>query len=127
MRRALGVSARVSGEAIKLVFGTAERGVELPMVDETSKPSAAACTSSESSEGMGLIRNAVARGDRPLITLRLRDGGAGTGSTMPSSWARSLRHQRDAPLDGSWMPASFARARVARGYRSCTILGRRSP
>ena len=48
--------------AIKLVFGTAERGVELPMVDEHFQTQRAGVYVIGELGGMGLIRNAVRQG-----------------------------------------------------------------
>src|ERR1043165_8489816 len=48
--------------AIKLVFGTAERGVELPMVDEHFQTQQPGVYVIGELGGMGLIRNAVRQG-----------------------------------------------------------------
>lgn len=49
-------------DAIKLVFGTAERGVELPMVDPNFQTTRAGVYVIGELGGMGLIRNAVRQG-----------------------------------------------------------------
>jgi dihydropyrimidine dehydrogenase (NAD+) subunit PreT len=49
-------------DAIKLVFGTAERGVDLPMVDEYFESSRAGVHIIGELGGMGLIKNAVTQG-----------------------------------------------------------------
>jgi thioredoxin reductase/Pyruvate/2-oxoacid:ferredoxin oxidoreductase delta subunit len=49
-------------DAIKLVFGTAERGVDLPMVDEYFESSRAGVHIVGELGGMGLIKNAVTQG-----------------------------------------------------------------
>ena len=49
-------------DAIKLVFGTAERGVDLPMVDEYFESSRMGVHIIGELGGMGLIRNAVTQG-----------------------------------------------------------------
>src|SRR5216684_7930289 len=49
-------------DAIKLVFGTSERGVDLPMVDEYFESSRAGVHIVGELGGMGLIRNAVVQG-----------------------------------------------------------------
>ena len=49
-------------DAIKLVFGTAERGVDLPMVDEFFESSRPGVHVVGELGGMGLIRNAVTQG-----------------------------------------------------------------
>jgi thioredoxin reductase len=49
-------------DAIKLVFGTSERGVDLPMVDEYFESSRPGVHIIGELGGMGLIRNAVAQG-----------------------------------------------------------------
>ena len=49
-------------DAIKLVFGTAERGVDLPMVDEYFESSRPGVHIVGELGGMGLIRNAVTQG-----------------------------------------------------------------
>ena len=49
-------------DAIKLVFGTAERGVELPLVDPNFQTTRAGVYVIGELGGMGLIRNAVSQG-----------------------------------------------------------------
>ncbi|MGZ6135088.1 MAG: NAD(P)-binding domain-containing protein, partial [Myxococcaceae bacterium] len=49
-------------DAIKLVFGTSERGVDLPMVDQYFESSRPGVHVVGELGGMGLIRNAVAQG-----------------------------------------------------------------
>ncbi len=49
-------------DAIKLVFGTSERGVDLPMVDEYFESSRAGVHIIGELGGMGLIKNAVTQG-----------------------------------------------------------------
>ena len=49
-------------DAIKLVFGTAERGIDLPMVDEYFESSRPGVHIVGELGGMGLIRNAVTQG-----------------------------------------------------------------
>jgi len=49
-------------DAIKLVFGTSERGVDLPMVDEFFESSRPGVHIIGELGGMGLIRNAVTQG-----------------------------------------------------------------
>src|SRR5207245_7720811 len=65
--------------AIKLVFGTSERGVDLPMVDQYFESSRLGVHIVGELGGMGLIKNAITQGvqvsDR-LARMTPRNGGA---------------------------------------------------
>ena len=102
--------------AITLVFGTATRGVELPKLDaELRDHASAASTSSASSAGMGLIRNAVEQGRQAAAAIARSAPRRRRLSTRSSS-ARALRASRAAlGLDGA--RAAHARRRAERVRR----------
>ncbi len=101
----IGHSACVSScpvEAIKLVFGTAERGVELPLLDPSFQTTRAGVYVVGELGGMGLIRNAVSQGkqaaDHVASGNRRGKGGAydavvvGAGPAGVSATLRLMEH-----------------------------------
>src|SRR5882672_1904126 len=84
--------------AIKLVFGTSERGVELPMVDEHFQTQRAGLYVIGELGGMGLIRNAVRQGRQAAehVASAGRHGGgevedAVVGGAVPAGISATLR------------------------------------
>lgn len=68
-------------DAIKLVFGTSERGIDLPMVDEFFESSRPGLHIVGELGGMGLIRNAVTQGVQVAERLAQMTGKASNGQT----------------------------------------------
>ena len=60
--------------AIKLVFGTAERGIDLPRVDPSFQTNVPGIFIAGELGGMGLIRNAVEQGRQAIESVRKLDG-----------------------------------------------------
>ena len=67
--------------AIRLVFGTATRGIELPLVSEEFETSQPGIYVIGELGGMGLIRNAVSQGRQAAEAL-IRSGRRGAGDTL---------------------------------------------
>jgi thioredoxin reductase/Pyruvate/2-oxoacid:ferredoxin oxidoreductase delta subunit len=61
-------------EAISLVFGTAKRGVDIPMVKPTFETNIPGIFIAGELGGMGLIRNAVEQGSRAMESIRKMNG-----------------------------------------------------
>jgi NAD-dependent dihydropyrimidine dehydrogenase PreA subunit len=75
--------------AIKLVFGTATRGVELPKVNASFETSHPGVYVVGELGGMGLIKNAIAQPGRPATTSPAPGAAAAPASSTRSSSARA--------------------------------------
>jgi thioredoxin reductase (NADPH) len=83
--------------AITLVFGSARRGVDIPLVTPAFESTVAGIFVAGELGGMGLIRNALEQGRQALESIRAR-GGKGEGDTLdvlivgagPAGFAASL-------------------------------------
>ena len=105
-------------EAIKLVFGTAERGVELPRVDPNFQTTRPGVYVIGELGGMGLIRNAVSQGRQAADHVAQRADGAARATRYdavvvgagPAGMSATLR------LMEAGLPRRAARARVGRRH-----------
>ena len=109
--------------AIRLVFGTAERGVDLPEVDEFFESSRAGVHVVGELGGMGLIKNAITQGlqaaERLGDLLRGSDGGRRGRRRRPGrprDGARAQGARRALPAPRAGRP-SAARWRTTRAGR----------
>ena len=113
-------------DAIKLVFGTAERGVDLPMVDEFFESSRPGVHIVGELGGMGLIRNAVTQGlqvSERLAQTMPRGGAPTTDVVIVGAGPAGLATALGLRAAGRSFRASSSRARWA--ARSRTTRGRR--
>ena len=62
--------------AIRLVFGTAERGIDIPLVSPEFETNVPGIYIAGELGGMGLIRNAVEQGRQAMESIREHIGGA---------------------------------------------------
>ncbi len=60
--------------AIKLVFGTAQRGIDIPYVDQTFETNVPGIYIAGELGGMGLIRNAITQGRQAVDAMAVRPG-----------------------------------------------------
>jgi len=96
-------------DAIKLVFGTAERGVDLPMVDEYFESSRPGVHIIGELGGMGLIKNAVTQGLQAAERL---------AETTPKGNGSSA----DVLIVGAGPAGLAAALRLREAGRSCRVL-----
>jgi len=92
-------------DAISLVFGSEQRGVDIPQVSPTFESNVPGIFIAGELGGMGLIRNAIEQGRQAIESIRQRPGtGSGTGLDVlivgagPSGIAASLA-ARESELD----------------------------
>src|SRR5207245_10899425 len=96
-------------DAIKLVFGTSERGVDLPMVDEYFESSRPGVHIVGELGGMGLIKNAVTQGLQAAERL---------AETTPKRNGSSA----DVLIVGAGPAGLAAALRLREAGRSCRVL-----
>jgi len=83
-------------DAINLVFGTATRGVDIPMVDENFETNIPGIFIAGELGGMGLIRNAIEQGRQAIEYIAKKNRGSGGGIDVvivgagPSGFSASL-------------------------------------